>query len=350
MTNQLETTKFKERADLSAYIAGRRIISYEICFDNSLALLLANAEDENLPFGRTEQEGWASFPQTHADRPYKVWCARVSPDLSWKEIEINAVADTYPVVQWLPDGSVLIVSQRCEYTDEGPEQNAAIYDEDGALVRRFCLGDGINRVLVTCDSRIWAGYSDEGIFGNFGWGGTGKGKYASPIGAAGIVCFDLNGTPFYEFQGPSSNGYGFFGGYHQELRESGPSIAISDCYSLNAVGETIWSCFYSHFPIARIDPDWSVSIWESNHAGASRIAVEGNYVALCGGYEDQTACIIKRCNENGKVETIQRFQLWLPDWGEALHAMAYIVRGGTFHILRRATGIWYQFDLRDLLG
>jgi hypothetical protein len=75
-------------------------------------------------------------------------------------------------IQPLTHDSVLVVDCRCEWRPDGPELNAAIFGLDGAISRRGCLGDGISGLQLSESGTIWAGYFDEGVFGNLGWGGT----------------------------------------------------------------------------------------------------------------------------------------------------------------------------------
>lgn len=64
----------------------------------------------------------------------------------------------------------------------GPELNALTVGLDGRILRRGCPGDGIGHLQVAEDGTIWAGYSDEGVYGNFGRRGPGP----TPLGARGM--------------------------------------------------------------------------------------------------------------------------------------------------------------------
>ncbi len=74
----------------------------------------------------------------------------------------------------------------------------------------------IGHVQAATDGTIWVGYGDEGIFGNFGWGGPGP----APIGARGIVQFSPSLDVVWEY--PRS--------------DSSNLEPIDDCYALNVVG------------------------------------------------------------------------------------------------------------------
>ena len=57
---------------------------------------------------------------------------------------------------------------RCRRRPEGPNRNAVLYDADGQVVSEHVLGDGIAHLLATSTGQVWAGYFDEGIYGNYG--------------------------------------------------------------------------------------------------------------------------------------------------------------------------------------
>ena len=79
----------------------------------------------------------------------------------------------------------LSVRGRITMMPENIEENARVYDENGRLIRSFCLGDGIQHVYVTKNQEIWTGYFDEGVFGNYGW--------KEPVGRSGLVGWDVSG-------------------------------------------------------------------------------------------------------------------------------------------------------------
>ena len=63
----------------------------------------------------------------------------------------------------------LLLGARCAYRENGPDPNAWIVSRDGAVLSRFCLGDGIQDRVVKKDGTIITSYFDEGVFGNYGW-------------------------------------------------------------------------------------------------------------------------------------------------------------------------------------
>ena len=71
-------------------------------------------------------------------------------------------------------------------------RNAVLYNSDGQVVSEHVLGDGIAHLLATSTGQVWAGYFDEGIYGNYGWG---RADSQEPVGAYGIVRFSPAWSP-----------------------------------------------------------------------------------------------------------------------------------------------------------
>ena len=94
-------------------------------------------------------------------------------------------------VQPMPGDRFLVAGARCRWRRDGPDRNAVLYDGTGTSSaarpgRRHCAspGDQHRRGL----GRV----SDEGIFGNYGWG---QADTDEPIGAYGIVQFSPASNP-----------------------------------------------------------------------------------------------------------------------------------------------------------
>ncbi len=127
----------------------------------------------------------------------------------------------YHFVQKVSDG-ILLVGSRCMCVDGVGENNAAVFDEHGSVLREYCLGDGIEDCIVLPDGRIVTGYFDEGVFGNYGWD--------EPIGAAGLAVWE-NGNIIWE-------------------ADSG----ICDCYAMNTDDSgRIWYYYYTDFELVCTD-------------------------------------------------------------------------------------------------
>ena len=85
------------------------------------------------------------------------------------------------------------------------------------------LGDGIGQVAATSDGDVWAGYFDEGVYGNYGWGDPGG---EAPVGACGLVRFTPDLQLDWRFPSHVQQPWG----------------AISDCYALNVGDTDVWAC------------------------------------------------------------------------------------------------------------
>ena len=200
------------------------------------------------------------FPPAVHDSPVMYEILRVSPT----GVRSALVTDStvFHHAQPLPEG-FLLVGARCWWTPDGPDKNAVVCDHVGRVLRRFTLGDGIQDVRTTADGTIWVSYFDEGVFGNYGWGGPGP----EPIGASGLVAFDPSGRELFHYD-PSAAGTGM----------------ISDLYALNVADREVWAYFYTEFPLVRIR-DGAYTTWSLGLAGAGALAVRFPHVLLYGGYE-----------------------------------------------------------------
>jgi hypothetical protein len=271
-------------------------------------------------FATEVQPGWASFPKSHTEQPYTTVVSITTPTNN-TERRLPLVVATYPKIQTLMGGDILVVAPRCQhFTDGTHEMNARIYQPDGSMRCEFCLGDGIEDVQVARDGRIWVGYFDEGIFGNFGWGNTGG---AAPLGVAGLVCYDSRGSKLWEFEAPS----GF--------------EPIASCYALNVAHDAVWVCYYTEFPIMRVDSQLSVRAWNTTLSGQRELAVSGESVLVYGGYsENRTDCKLLRLR-NGLAEQVAQVKLRLPNHVE-LDRSTVVGRDRVLHVF---TGDeWYMFS------
>ncbi|RRD03636.1 hypothetical protein EII34_13710 [Arachnia propionica] len=191
----------------------------------------------------------------------------------------SAVSVTFPLIDELSDGSFLVVGARCAHRRGGPENNALVIDRDGRVVREGCLGDGIEHLLVAADGTVWAGYFDEGIFGNRGWG-TGS-RAREPLGADGVVAWSAD---------------------LERLWGAGVSV-IADVYALNVAGSEVWACTYPDFPLLRMRAGASRVIPTRGLDGARGLVVSGNRVGVIGGYDDPLQWVMGRVEGDRFVGT-----------------------------------------------
>ena len=201
-----------------------------------------------------------------------------------------------------------------------------LYDTDGQVVSGYVLGDGIAHVLATSTGQVWAGYFDERIYGNYGWG---RADSEEPVGAYGIVRFSPGLEPAW---------------HYPTYTEVGPWDAVSDCYALN-VGETCaWACYYSDLPVVRIR-DCAVTGWHNDITGASALAVAGSRVALFGGYGPGHDRLAITTLDADHARLDGEYRVVLPDGKPLGPGTQVIGRGSRLHILTGSD--WYQLDVGD---
>lgn len=314
-----EQFQFEQRADFSAVIGKNKITASSIAANGEAVLLTVAPEFEKTAFGREERKGFAIFPFSKAKRSYPATFVRFNGREVLQKTDLAEVEVAFPSVQPLPNGEVLLVGARCHYRNGDPEKNASVFSQDGKLLRRFVLGDGINNVQTTCEGMIWVSYSDEGVFGNCGWN--------QPMGAPGLICFDSTGRIDWEFKPPD----GF--------------DSICDCYSLNIARNGVWACYYTEFPLVKIDSDKQVRGWKNEVGGASALVVDGRHALLWGGFgEKRTKCVVQ--DIGGEALACSReLTLRLPD-GSDLMGAAVVGRDSTLHAF--IGNAWFFFDLNQV--
>lgn len=239
-----------------------------------------------------------------------------------ERIELRALETRLPLVQALPNGEILIVDKLCErHDDESHDLNASIYSSNGSLVRRFLVGDGIREVQTTPDGRIWISYTDEGIFGTDGW-------HHGPVGAAGLLRWATDGTLEWEYAPPPGLDW------------------MADCEALNVADDATWACYYDGFPLVRIAPDDTITVWPTPIRGADAIATGGGWVTFYGGYhDDRSRCVSFRLND-GRLTDETAVQLLTPD-GRPF-AGQVTGRGRFLHAFDGPR--WFRLDTREVHG
>ena len=268
----------------------------------------------------------ASFPDPGAARPVAARITVHTPKLA-AVTPIQDLALAHTTVQPMPGGRFVVAGARCRWRPEGPDRNAVLYDADGQVVSEHVLGDGIAHVLATSTGQVWAGYFDEGIYGNYGWG---LGDGPEPVGAYGIVRFSPDLQPAW---------------HYPKYTEIGPWDAISDCYALNVDDTSTWACYDSDFPVVRIHDD-AVTGWHNDIKGASALAVAGSRVALFSGYgpgHDRLA-VTELDAEHARPSG--EYRIVLPDGEPLVPGTQVIGRGSRLHFLTGSD--WYQLDVGDI--
>jgi hypothetical protein len=297
-----------------------RLVSYGIGPDGDALALAVRAADADAPFAHDEQPGWATFPKPRAEQAYTASVVRLSASRA-ERIALGAVATTFPKLQPLPNGEILLVGTRSARRPDGSHDlNASVFGPDGSHRREFLLGDGIEDVQATDDGHIWVSYFDEGIFGNFGWGGP---DGPPPVGAAGLIQWRSDGAVEWEYKPP-------------------PGVdEIADCCALNVSNDAVWACYYTEFPLVRIGRD-DVAWWASPIQGACALAITDGFAAFYGGYRDEKHRCVLLEFDGAELTEQALIKLSLPS-GTQLADQPVIGRGSFLHVFDGPH--WYQVDV-----
>ena len=171
----------------------------------------------------------------------------------------------YHFVQPLDGGFLLVASRCCRINGTG-ENNAALIDRHGSILRQFCLGDGIADVAVLSDGRIVTSYFDEGVLGNYGW-------EDEPLGASGLVVWDKGGKILWEADSD-----------------------ILDCYALNIDdSERLWYYYYTEFELVCTDLQ-NETVYQPDISGADMfiLTADGKSVIFDKGYDGHGSFVAER--------------------------------------------------------
>ena len=285
----METVRLQKLADLPVPSDGYLIVANSVADDESL-LFLSIEQDGTEAVTETYSSGIGIFPKTRMQSA-KRFRLSISKDGNLRSIELPELDVTFPLADIFPDGKILVVGPRCSWRSEKDyDLNGIIIDPETGHMSRILLGDGINKVYVDAIGRIWVAYGDEGIFGNFGWGGPGP----TPIGAAGLVCFSEAGKKIWEYPSHASE-------------------MMADCYALNASGSEAAIYFYSDFPVCRISRDFKLRFWKTELRGCKEFALSESQVLFSCQYNDSPdTAYLSRFEADGQVSTHQ-VRLLLPD-------------------------------------
>ncbi|WP_249147771.1 hypothetical protein [Bradyrhizobium sp. AUGA SZCCT0177] len=271
-------------------VPGFSLVRSAVANDGSLLFLFAEtATAESL--AATYKRGIGVFPRTRTEIATGLCLVRMT-SMASHTIELPELDLTFPQVDVFPDGRILVAGPRCAWrsNDDFDLNGAIILPETGAATR-ILLGDGISSMQIDSLGRIWVGYFDEGVFGNFGWGGR---DGPPPVGCSGLACFSASGEKIWEFPG-------------------NPIYAISDCYALNVSGTDAAIFFYTDFPLCRISGNFELTYWKPKLAGCNAFAISETEVLFSGQYNDPAdAAYVGRLASGGLGET-KRVRLLMPD-------------------------------------
>lgn len=283
-------------------------VSESVAADGSLLFLFIEAGGKEAVIARTEG-GIGIFPVSRMDTPHRFRLVRVVAGGDTKTVELPPLNLTFPMVDVFPDGRVLVAGPRCSWRSETDfDRNGAVIDPKTGAVARILLGDGIEDVFIDTRSRIWVGYFDEGVFGNFGWSDPGP----PPIGAGGLVVFDASGGILWEYPDESH------------------TPPIDDCYAMNVTGDAATIFFYSTFPVCTIARDFALSFFPTPLRGCKAFAIADGRVLFSGQYNDVASTGYRGTLSPDRPAEMEQVSFLHPD-GTPIQAARIIGRGSKLH-------------------
>ena len=223
----------------------------------------------------------------------------------------------FPIFSRCASGSWVMADIRCRPGDA----NAVLLSSEGAIMRRFRLGDGIEHLQCDINDNVWVGYFDEGVFGNDGWLQPGE-KW--PVSAAGLVKFGPDGSVLWRL----------------------PDSSMADCYVLNVGRRKAWTYFYTDFPIVEIDVVTGGTIERSTGLrGGHCLACDGAHALLVGGYDaDRNRLALLALGQEAEVVARGIYIAEPPAPGTASLLTA---RDDVVHIV--SNGLWRQLTVGEAI-
>jgi hypothetical protein len=126
---------------------GFKTSSISVCFSGDAIRLLTSEGSADALVARVEHPGWASFPKTHTDNEYSSIFS-VSGHSGSRETRLLGLTATFPQIEMLPGGEILLVGSRCSRNPDGShEMNARVYGQDGRQTREFGRRAHLGRLL-----------------------------------------------------------------------------------------------------------------------------------------------------------------------------------------------------------
>ena len=302
---------------LNAFISNGDVVAFNVGSNGMIYVVLAL---KPLDY-RSEQSGWASFAKTTPEVPqsYRI----IAFQEGQLTLDINIAEEQFNIhdIQPLPANEILLVCARSWYRNPNDfEKNGRIYSLNGEFKREILLGDGIQSVQATSDGSIWTSFFDEGIFGNFGW--------TDPVGASGLVAWDVEGNKLYDFQ-PIDD-----------------LDSICDCYALNVESDAdVWLYYYTEFPLVHLHHRQVQSVWNMSIKGSDSFAVAGHRVLFRGEYDDPDIYHLFALNSNGNIKLLKQLQI-SDETGQKITAERVVGRGNSLYILSNSSV--YRVDVSSV--
>ncbi|WP_338780096.1 hypothetical protein [Metabacillus sp. FJAT-52054] len=197
-------------------------------------------------------------------------------DNSVININFPEVKDFFSYVQPIEDKWLFVCG-----SDEIYENNASVYDSDGKLLYTFKIGNGIQDVQTTIDSKIWVSYYEQSDGDE-------------------LNCFDIYGNLTFDFV--------------EFVQENNRIIPfITDCYALNVTSKNINVYYYTEFPLVSIYESGEYKLYEElGIRGSNGFAINDNFVLFNHDYEKKPEVSLyslsnkeikkfQTIDENGKI-------------------------------------------------
>ena len=258
--------EFNDHIDLTGLLK-----KYDHDFDEYVTMQLGYDGNIYILFNKSIPERIdGMFVPTESNSVFDVLVLRIDWDeekvINEEYYHLGVQKMNYSFIQPI-QGGFLLVSARCSYKKDGPENNAVIVDHEGNKITEFCLGDGISHCMVNPSSEMITGYFDEGIFGNYGW--------EEPLGACGVRAWGRDGRDIWK-----------------------ADKEIYDCYAMNISDKgDIWYYYYNDFRLVRVNINGSYDReYDPEIEGADSLIIsEDEYTLVMDiGYDEHEEFVMRR--------------------------------------------------------
>ncbi len=329
--------KAASMSQLPKLMPGWQPVRYTVLSDGTLAVLATDVDlaGEHHRITAAFQAAAQPDPPSRladlcANGKARIWTMSASGE--WVAGPTFPLETTWPQFDRFGDGRWLVVASRT-----GDESHARVLTSEGTVLYRVMLGDGIEHVAIDAHDRIWIGWFDEGIVGNYYWRMPGQ---EWPPSRNAVACFADDGNVLPLPRWPTEAGF------------------VADCYALNATGSCAWVCPYPDFPLVRLVPGESSCWWRSDIAGPKAIAFDGDHAVVAGGYaKNANRLALVALIGNGEGEHASALASWelplrrLPRSENTLASVwddpdLLTGRDDTLHLVD--DGVWYRWRVRDL--
>lgn len=306
---------------------GFEFVSVAVSLEDKAMFLYVEEEAKNLVQRTTEGDGFAVFPVPGMGSDY-LYKLVIADGQCFEEIDFPPFGFAFPLAEVLSNGAAVIVGRRCQWRSKDDyDVNGLIFDRVTGRETRFLAGDGIQEIGVDDQDRIWISYSDEGVFGNFGWfslGADGK-PGPRPIGKAGLNCFDKMGELIWQ--------------HNQSDR------FVADCYALNVTDKAVYFYFYDAFDLGEVSDGFVEDYREMDLSGCSGFAITPRSAVFTGQYDDPPSRIYFVSLDGPKPSCPEPMRLVLPG-GQDVAEGTLIGRGSSLHLFTKSD--WYRVDIESL--